>query len=57
MLTGFFGLLLSNYQVFIFDKSMLKKLYFEQREGYKETGEDGELRNDEDEMIDRINNR
>ena len=28
VITGFFGLLLSNYQKFIFDKSMLKKLYF-----------------------------
>ena len=27
-LTSFCGLLLANYQKFIFDKSMLKKLYF-----------------------------
>ena len=28
VLSGFFGMLLANYQSFIFDKSMLKKLYF-----------------------------
>ena len=28
VLTGFFVLLIGNYQSFVFDKSMLKKLYF-----------------------------
>ena len=28
VLTGFFGMLIANYQSFVFDKSMLKKLYF-----------------------------
>lgn len=34
VLTGIFGLLISNYQSFVFDKSMLKKLYFMQLKQY-----------------------
>ena len=48
---------MGNYQAFVFDKSMLKKLYFQQRENYKGENEEGEARHDEDEMIERINNR
>lgn len=29
VLTGFFALLIGNYQSFIYDKSMLKKLFFQ----------------------------
>ena len=57
VITSFFGLLLSSYQAFVFDKSMLKKLYFQQHKAYKKHDEDGNLRNDEDEIIERINNR
>jgi len=57
VLTGFFSLLLSNYQVFVFDKSMMKKLYFRQEKEHDEKDENGNLRSDDAEMEERINNR
>ena len=29
VLVSFFGLLISNYQLFVYDKTMLKRLYFQ----------------------------
>lgn len=57
VLTGIFSLLISNYQSFVFDKSMLKKLYFQQEFVYDDKNEDGNLKDDDVEMIDRIKNR
>ena len=57
MLTGFFSLLISNYQSFVFDKSMMKKLYFQQEFLYDDKDENGNLKDDDAEMIDRIKNR
>jgi hypothetical protein len=57
VLTGFFSLLISNYQSFVFDKSMMKKLYFQQEFLYDDKDENGNLKDDDAEMIDRIKNR
>ena len=66
VLTGFGAFLIGNYQAFIFDKSMLKKLYFQQRDQQGDHGEEDsgngehqeeEAKHDEDEMIERIDNR
>ena len=57
VITGTFALLLGNYQEFVFDKSMLKKLYFQETERHSQLDGDGQERDDDDEMIERINNR
>ena len=57
VLTGFFGMLIASYQSFVFDKSMLKKMYFQMQTRYRSKDESGEHRHDEDELIERINNR
>lgn len=57
VLTSFFAIVLANYQNFIFDKSMMKKMYFQLKDTFKSTDEDGHKRNDEDEIIERMNAR
>lgn len=41
VLAGFFALLIGNYQSFVFDKSMLKKLYFQQSTEHSANDEEG----------------
>lgn len=47
VLVSFFGLLIGNYQSFVYDKSMLKKLYFKQKDFYSSRDDNGLLRHDD----------
>ena len=57
VMTGLVSFLLSSYQSFTFDKSMLKKLYHQRDKDYDDKDENGNLKDDDAEMIERIKNR
>ena len=57
VLTGFFGLLIANYQQFKYDKTLMGELFFKYPDSKVSHEEAGDRRNDKDEMQHRIENR
>ena len=57
VLTGFFGLLIANYQQFKYDKTLMGDLFFKYPDSKVSPAEAGDRRNDNDAMQHRIENR